>query len=108
MAGSQTNLSFGIDAVTGLRKYPPVSLGGPVTGRSPVIDAGDSSLASNVMYVADNDGLVYAIAPERAQILWAVNPTTPPTSGFVGSPSVQVKSFSDSMFTLAHDLLVVG
>jgi hypothetical protein len=108
MAGSQTNLSFGIDAVTGLRKYPPVSLGGPVTGRSPVIDAGDSSLASNVMYVADNDGLVYAIATDTGQILWAVNPTTLTTNGFVGSPSVQVKSFSDSMFTLAHDLLVVG
>ena len=108
MAGSQTNLSFGIDAVTGLRKYPPVSLGGPVTGRSPVIDAGDSSLASNVMYVADNDGLVYAIATDTAQILWAVNPTTLTTNGFVGAPSVQVKSFSDATFTLAHDLLVVG
>jgi PQQ-like domain len=108
MAGSQTNLSFGIDAVTGLRKYPPVSLGGPVTGRSPVIDAGDSSLASNVMYVADNDGLVYAIATDTGQILWVVNPTSQTTNGFVGAPSVQVKSFSDSMFTLAHDLLVVG
>jgi outer membrane protein assembly factor BamB len=108
MAGSQTNLSFGIDAVTSLRKYPPVSLGGPVTGRSPVIDAGDSSLASNVMYVADNDGLVYAIATDTGQILWTVNPTTLTTNGFVGAPSVQVKSFSDSMFTLAHDLLVVG
>jgi hypothetical protein len=108
MAGSQTNLSFGIDAVTGLRKYPPVSLGGPVTGRSPVIDAGDSSLASNVMYVADNDGLVYAIATDTGQVLWAVNPTGQTTNGFVGAPSVQVKSFSDSMFTLAHDLLVVG
>ena len=59
MAGSQTNLSYGIDAVSGMRKYPPVSLGGPVTGRSPIIDSGDSSLAKNVMYVADNDGLVY-------------------------------------------------
>jgi hypothetical protein len=108
MAGSQTNLSFGIDAVTGLRKYPPVSLGGPVTGRSPVIDAGDSSLASNVMYVADNDGLVYAIATDTGQVLWVVNPTGQTTNGFVGAPSVQVKSFSDSMFTLAHDLLVVG
>ena len=108
MAGSQTNLSFGIDAVTGLRKYPPVSLGGPVTGRSPVIDAADSSLAANVMYVADSDGLVYAIATDTGQVLWAVNPTTLTTNGFTGAPSVQVKSFSDSMFTLTHDLLVVG
>jgi hypothetical protein len=108
MAGSQTNLSFGIDAVTGLRKYPAVSLGGPVTGRSPVIDAADSSLGSNVMYVADNDGLVYAIATDTGQILWALNPTGQTTNGFVGAPAVQVKSFSDTTFTLAHDLLVLG
>jgi outer membrane protein assembly factor BamB len=78
-----------------------------VTGRSPVIDAADSSLAANVMYVADNDGLVYAIATDTGQVLWAVNPTTLTMNVFTGSPSVQVKSFSYSMFTLAHDLLVV-
>jgi hypothetical protein len=108
MAGSQTNLSFGIDAVSGLRKYPAISLGGPVTGRSPVIDATDSSLSSNVMYVADNDSLVYAVATDTGQILWAVNPTSLTTNGFVGAPSVQVKSFSDSSFTLSHDLVVAG
>jgi hypothetical protein len=108
MAGSQTNLSFGIDAVSGLRKYPPVSLGGPVTGRSPVIDAADSSLSSNVMYVADNDGLAYAIATDTGQILWVVNPTGLMTNGFTAAPAVQVKSFSDGTFTLAHDLLVMG
>jgi hypothetical protein len=108
MAGSQTNLSFGINAVSGLRQYPPVSLGGPVTGRSPVIDAADSSLGSNVMYVADNDGLAYAIATDTGQILWVVNPTALTTNGFMGAPAVQVKSFSDGTFTLAHDLLVMG
>jgi putative pyrroloquinoline-quinone binding quinoprotein len=108
MAGSQTNLSYGIDAVSGMRKYPPVSLGGPVLGRSPVIDAADSSLAQNVMYVADNDGLVYGIATDTGQILWVVNPTGLTTNGFVGAPAVQVKSFSDGTFTQTHDLLVTG
>ncbi len=108
MAGSQTNLSYGIDAVSGMRKYPPVSLGGPVTGRSPIIDSADSSLAQNVMYVADNDGLVYAVATDTGQILWAVNPTTLTTNGFEGAPAVQAKSFSDGTFTLTHDLLVAG
>jgi hypothetical protein len=108
MAGSQTNLSFGIDAVSGMRKYPAVSLGGPVTGRSPVIDAADASIGANVMYVADNDGLVYAIATDTGQILWVLNPTGQTTNGFEAAPSVQVKSFSDSTFTLTHDLLVVG
>ncbi|MGH9747008.1 MAG: DNRLRE domain-containing protein, partial [Candidatus Acidiferrales bacterium] len=108
MAGSQTNLSYGIDAVSGMRKYPPVSLGGPVLGRSPVIDAPDSSLAQNVMYVADNDGLVYGIATDTGQILFAVNPTGLTTNGFVSAPAVQVKSFSDGTFTPTHDLLVLG
>ncbi len=108
MAGSQTNLSYGIDAVSGMRKYPPVSLGGPVTGRSPIIDSGDSSLAKNVMYVADNDGLVYGVATDTGQILWVVNPTTLTTNGFEGAPAVQLKSFSDGTFTPTHDLLVVG
>jgi hypothetical protein len=108
MAGSQTNLSYGIDAVSGMRKYPPVSLGGPVTGRSPIIDSGDSSLSKNVMYVADNDGLVYGVATDTGQILWVVNPTTLTTNGFEGAPAVQAKSFSDGTFTLTHDLLVVG
>jgi hypothetical protein len=108
MAGSQTNLSYGIDAVSGMRKYPPVSLGGSVTGRSPVIDSGDSSLAKNVMYIADNDGLVYGIATDTGQILWAVNPTGATTNGFQGAGSVQLKVASDNTFTLTHDLLVVG
>ena len=108
MAGSQTALTFGIDAVTGMRKYPPVSLGGAVTGRSPVIDAADSSLAQNVMYVADNDGLVYAIATDTGQILWVVNPTGLGSNGFQSAPAVQVKAFSDGTFTPPHDLLIVG
>jgi hypothetical protein len=108
MAGSQTNLSFGIDAVTGMRKYPAVSLGGPVTGRSPVIDAADSSLGANVMYVADNDGLVYAVQTDTGQIKWVLNPTNLATNGFQAAGAVQVKSLSDGTFTPTHDLLVVG
>jgi hypothetical protein len=108
MAGSQTNLSFGIDAVSGMRKYPAVSLGGPVTGRSPVIDAADSSLGKNMMYIADNDGLVYAVATDTGQIVWAVNPTGQTTNGFQSAPAVQAKAFSDGTFTPTHDLLVVG
>jgi hypothetical protein len=108
MVQSQTNLVFGIDANTGMRKYPPVALGGPVISRSPLIDSGSSSLSENVIYIADTDGLVYAAATDTGQILWVVNPNGATTNGFQGSSSVQLKSLSGVSFTLAHDLVVLG
>jgi outer membrane protein assembly factor BamB len=64
----------------------PISLGGPVDSRSPIIDGPDSSLAENVIYVADNDGLVYAVATDTGQVVWVVNPTgVTTTNNFVGS-----------------------
>jgi hypothetical protein len=108
MVQSQTNLVFGIDANTGLRKYPPVALGGPVISRSPLIDSSISSLNKNVLYIADTDGLVYAVATDTGQILWVVNPNGATTNGFQGSSSVQLKSLSSVSYTLAHDLIVLG
>jgi hypothetical protein len=109
IVGSGTNLLFGIDPNTGLRKYLPISLGGPVDSRSPIIDAADSSLAANVIYVADNDGLVYAVATDTGQVLWVVNPTgATTTNNFTGSSSVQLKSLSGGSFTPTHDLVVLG
>jgi outer membrane protein assembly factor BamB len=108
MVGSQTNLLYAINANTGLRMYPPVSVGGPVSGRAPIIDSGDSSLGVNVIYVADNDGLVYAVATDTGQILWVVNPNGATTNAFQGAGSVQLKSLSSGSYTLTHDLLVVG
>jgi len=108
MVQSQTNLVFGIDANTGLRKYPPVALGGPVISRSPLIDSSTSSLNTNVIYIADTDGLVYAVATDTGQILWVVNPNGATTNGFQGSSSVQLKSLSGVSYTLAVDLVVLG
>jgi outer membrane protein assembly factor BamB len=109
IVGSGTNLLFGIDPNTGLRKYLPISLGGPVDSRSPIIDAADSSLAENVIYVADNDGLVYAVATDTGQVVWVVNPTgATTTNNFVGSSSVELKSLSGPSFTPTHDLVVLG
>jgi hypothetical protein len=117
--GSQTSLLFGLDPNTRLRKYPPVSLGGPILSRSPVIDAADSSLGENVIYVADQDGLVYGVPTDTGQILWAVNPNNAAqvgagtTNAFVGAGAVLVKSTSllfngGAWFLPAHDLLVLG
>jgi PQQ-like domain len=107
VVGSGTNLLFGLDPAFGLRKYLPVSLGGPVDSRSPIIDAGDSTLSENVIYVADNDGLVYAVATDTGQIVWVVNPTgaTASTNNFTGSASVALKSINPS---LTHDIVILG
>ena len=107
MVGSGTNLLFGLDPTFGLRKYPPVSVGGPIDSRSPIIDAGDSSLGENVIYVADNDGLVYAVATDTGQIVWVVNPTgaTASTNNFMGSASVELQSINNA---LTHDIVILG
>ncbi|MGB0034719.1 MAG: PQQ-binding-like beta-propeller repeat protein, partial [Candidatus Acidiferrales bacterium] len=105
MLGAGTNLIFGIDPNTGLRKYLPLSLGGPVNSRSPVIDAPDSTLNQNVIYVGDADGLVYGIATDTGQILWAVNPTGVTTNNFQGAPSVELKAINSA---LTDDIVVLG
>jgi len=53
--GSQSNLLFMINPNTGLRLFPPVSIGGPISSRSSLVDSSSSSTGDNVIYVADND-----------------------------------------------------
>jgi PQQ-like domain len=108
MIASQTNLVFGIDPNTESRKYPPVSIGGPVFSRSPIIDSGESTLAENVIYVGDSDGLVYGIATDTGQIVWVVNPNSATTNDFQGGVGVQLKTLSSSSYTLTDDLVTLG
>jgi hypothetical protein len=108
MGGSQTDQLFTINASTGFPKYPSISLGGAISGRSPVIDSGDSSLGQNVVYVAGQDGLVYAVATDTGQILWVKNPTGSTANLFQGAPSVLVKKFASSSYLRSTDLVVVG
>jgi outer membrane protein assembly factor BamB len=61
-----------------------------------------------VIYVADSDGLVRAVASDTGAILWVVNPNASTTNNFNGGAAVQLKSASDSTFTLAHDIVVFG
>jgi PQQ-like domain len=108
MVGSQSNLLIGIDANTQLRKYPPVSIAGPVTGRSALIDSAETTVAQNVLFLGDQQGLVYAIATDTGRILWVVNPTGLATNIiFQGGASIQLKSLSTG-FPFADDLVVVG
>jgi len=108
MDGSQSSQLFTINASTGFRKYPSISLGGSITGRSPVIDSGNSSLAQNVVYVAGQDSLIYAVATDTGQILWVKNPTGAAANLFQGAPSVVVKNFSGGTYIRTTDLVVAG
>jgi len=71
---SQTNLVFFIDAATGLREFVPVSLGGSIASRSPLIDAASSSTGQDIDYLTDQNGLVYALNTDAGVIDWVVNP----------------------------------
>ena len=106
--GSQSNLLFMVNPNSGLRVFPPVSIGGPVTSRSSLIDSGSSSTGDDVVYVSDNDGLVYAVSTDTGVILWVANPTGATATPFQGAAAVQLKSVSSGSYTLATDLLAVG
>ena len=106
--GSGYSVLFEINAVTGLRDYPTIALSSTVGSRSSMINSGSSSLAQDVIYVADADGLIYAIATDTGAVLWVVNPNALTTNNFMGGAAVQLKSVSSGSFTLTHDLVVVG
>ena len=92
--GSQINLLFMINAVTGLRQFVPVSLGGAIASRSPVIDAASSSTSQNIIYVTEEDGLVYGVLTDTGVIDWAVNPSSGAGLLLQGGPAVQLKSIA--------------
>lgn len=97
VVGSGINLLFMINANTGLRQFLPVSLGGAIASRSPVISAALSSTAQDIVYVTDQDGLIYGIFTDTGVIDWVVNPLNPASTGTLelqGGPAVQLKSIT--------------
>jgi hypothetical protein len=92
--GSQTDLLFFINAATGIRQFVPISLGGSIASRSPLIDSGSSSTGQDIDYVTDQDGLIYAVNTDTGVIDWVVNPITSGTLPLQGGPSVQLKSIA--------------
>jgi hypothetical protein len=95
--GSQTNLVFFVNAVTGLREFVPVSLGGSIASRSPIIDAASSSTAQDIDYLTDQNGLVYAVNTDTGVIDWVVNPITTGALALQGGPAVQLKSIAGGL-----------
>jgi hypothetical protein len=92
--GSQINLLFLINASTGLRQFVPVSVGGAIVSRSPVIDAGTSSTGQDIVYVTDQDGLIYAINADTGVFDWVVNPAATGSPLLQGGPAVQLESIA--------------
>jgi hypothetical protein len=92
--GSQINLLFLVNASSGLRQFPPVSLGGAIASRSPIIDAASSSTGHNVDYVTDQDGLIYAVYTDTGVIDWVVNPIGSGALSLQGGPAVQLESIA--------------
>jgi hypothetical protein len=90
--GSQTDLLFFINAVSGMREFVPISLGGSIASRSPVIDAASSSTGQDIDYVTDQDGLIYAVNTDTGVIDWVINPITTGTLSLQGGPAVQLES----------------
>lgn len=95
--GSQTNLVFFVNAATGLREFVPVSLGGSIASRSPVIDAASSSTGQDIDYLTDQNGLVYAVNTDTGVIDWVANPIGTGTVTLQGGPAVQLKSIATSI-----------
>jgi hypothetical protein len=108
MVGTQSNLVVPVDPNAGLRPYPPISLSAPVTTRSPIIDAADSSTNLDIVYEADQSGLVYAVGTQDGQLVWIANPAGAGQSGFQGAGAVLLKNFSSIAYTRQTDLLVLG
>ncbi|MGB8521657.1 MAG: DNRLRE domain-containing protein, partial [Candidatus Acidiferrales bacterium] len=92
--GSQINLLFLINASTGLREFVPVSVGGAIASRSPVIDDMSSSTGQDIVYLADADGLIYAVNADTGVFDWVVNPVGSGTLLLQGGPAVQLKSIA--------------
>ncbi len=92
--GSQTNLVFFVDANTGLREFVPISLGGSIASRSPLIDAASSSTGQNIDYLTSQNGLVYAINTNTGVVDWVVNPIASGSLLLQGGPAVQLKSIA--------------
>jgi hypothetical protein len=95
--GSQTNLVFFINAATGLREFVPVSLGGSIASRSPIIDAASSSTGQDIDYLTDQNGLVYAVNTDTGVIDWVVNPIAAGALALQGGPAVQLKSIAGGL-----------
>jgi outer membrane protein assembly factor BamB len=104
---TSSNITYGVNPSNGLPVFTPVSTDAAITGRPPVLPSTITTIGSNVIYTADQNGFVYAINSSNGNILWSTNPTGAVANTFTSGPAVLVKSFASS-YTGTHDLVVLG
>lgn len=105
---SNSNVVLLLNSSDGTPSAAPVATGGVISSRPPVLETIDNSVGRNITYLPNQDDLVYAIDTDTGEVVWVKNPTGLGINGFTGGAAVQLKQFSNSSFTLPHDLVVVG
>jgi outer membrane protein assembly factor BamB len=105
---AQSALLLSVDSHSGLQPYSPVSLGAPITTRSSIVDKTDSSTARDVIYAADQSGLLYALNTRNGNFIWFTDPNGGAESSIYGAAAVLVKEFSSPSYIHSTDLLVLG
>jgi outer membrane protein assembly factor BamB len=101
----------------GQRNYQPAgsigTTGGAIQSRPAIIGSGYTSHPTcanvcDVVYLGAGDGKVYAFRTDTGQLLWASSVLTNAGGQIQGAPAVQLKTFSNSGYTLGFDLAIVG
>ena len=103
-----SNVNFSSSPSTGLLLFNPLPLDAGVTGRPPLLQSATTTIGSDVEYLADGNGFVYAVNPNTGASLWSSNPTASTANTFTAGAAVLVKSFATASYTGTHDLVVVG
>ncbi len=108
VVSTNSSIVHGVNPSDGTPVFTPVTMGGAIAGRPPVLEGDFSSIAHNVAYTAGADGFVYAVDAANGDLLWMTNPTGLTTNGYTSGPGVLVKASSGVSYTRATDLVVVG
>ncbi len=112
VTGGNDNKVHSMSSSNGGRRYRPVAplgtTGGAIQSRPPIVPAAWSSTGIDVAYAGAGDGKVYAFNILTGAKLWE-SPVLALGSGSIqGGEAVQLKTFSNSGFTYARDLVYVG
>lgn len=103
-----SNIANGVNPVDGSPVFTPVTTDGGVTGRPPILESPDASIAKNATYLADSNGFVYALDTANGNTLWVTNPSGAVANAFPGGTAAFVKKFGTASYTRATDLVIAG
>lgn len=116
--GTNNSLVQGFNPATGNDAIAPVSIGGTVHGRLPVLEATEADYGPNtgngqipMTFLAADDNLVYDVGLENSGFVFDfLNPANGGlTAGaFTAGVAMQVKAFSNSGNTKPNDVMIMG